>query len=74
MNDRFKDVISWSVAMRRYYEYRSKVCIKETKHYYEKMTEFYSILPNILARFEKDFQSGQTCFNYVYNETVGDDD
>lgn len=74
MNDRFKDVISWSVAMRRYYKYRSKVCSKETKNYYEKMTEFHSILPNILARFEKDFQNGQACFNCEYNETRGNDD
>lgn len=69
-----KDVVSWSVSMRRYYNYRSKVCSEETKHYYSKMSEFYSILPSILARFEKDFQRGQANFNREYNDTRGDDD
>lgn len=74
MNNRFNDVVAWSVAMRRHYNYQSKVCREETQHYYKKMAEIYSIIPTILARFEKDFDSGRACFDCEYMEERGDDD
>jgi len=74
MQDRFMDVIAWSVAMSRYYKYRSKVCSKETENYYKKMAEIYSLLPNLLARFTKDFEKGKAIFDYEVNEERGDND
>lgn len=72
MSNRFDDVIAWSIAMRKYYNYRSKVCSKETQHYYSKMTEIYSLLPTILARFEKDFKGGKDVFDCELKEVRGE--
>lgn len=74
MSERFNDILAWSMAMKRYYNYRSKVCSKETQGYYSKMSEIYSLMPNILARFEKDFKGGKDVFECELKEERGNDD